>query len=390
MARRRRIFRRKRKSGAGDAGPEQEERTEGRSRADTGEILDRLGDNMPERDPAPTVVVSRSSEEPEPEPDEEHDDTTERIRIAADEAVRAAEERSLDEILALEKDVESARSEAGELREQLEEAERRAAEAESRADEARARPPEPEPAAIDVESPGAAERLAAALSARDRELEEERRSKTEAIERADRRLAEIEEQARAAAERIDAAEQRLADDAEGLRADAEERVRRQAEEADRRADEGIAKAEEAVAAAEQRAGRETEERIRSEEQERARAEAQRLESEVRSAAADWLRKQTKALRREGRREAETKLETELAAARRQLAATRKELEREREQGFRGVEGRLDKVQEQAGDAEQSARSAAISDTHEWKAAGLQEPPNSTQDDEPEDQPKPGQ
>jgi len=319
MARRRRIFRRKPKSGRGNAGPE-EQRTEGRSRADTGEVLDRLGYNLPDRDPAPTVAVTRSSEEAEPEPDGELGDTTERIRVAADEAVRAAEERALDEILALEKDVERARSEAGALRERLEEAERRATEAESRADEARARPPEPY--AIDVESPGAAERLAAALSARDRELEEERQSRTETLERADRRLAEIEAQARAAAEGIDAAEQRLADEAERLRDDAEERVRRHAEEADRRADERIAKAEEAVAAAEQRAGKETEERIRAAEQERARAEAQRLESEARSGAADWLRKQTKALRREGQREAETRLEAELEAARRQLAAAR--------------------------------------------------------------------
>ena len=246
MARRRRIFRRKRKSGTGDAGPE---------------------------------VVTRSSEAPEPDPDGEIDDV--------DEAVRAAEKRSLEEILALEKDVERAKSEAGALRERLEEAERRATEAESRADEARAHPPEPEPYAIDVESPGAAERLAAALGARDRELEEERRSRTEAIERADRRLAEIEAQARAAAEGIDAAERRLADEAERLRA-----------------------------------GKETEERIRAADQERARAEAQRLESEARSGAADWLRKQTKALRREGQREAETKLEAELDAARRQLAAAR--------------------------------------------------------------------
>jgi chemosensory pili system protein ChpA (sensor histidine kinase/response regulator) len=369
MAWRRRIFRRKRKSDTGEAGPEQEERTEGRSRADTGELLDRLGYDMPERDPAPTVVVRRSSEGA----GEELDDTTGRVRTAADEAVRAAEDRALDEILALERDVERAKSEAGELRERLEQAERRAAEAESlaaeaesRADEARARPPEP--AAIDVESPGAAERLAAALSARDRELEEERRSRTAAIERADRRLAEIEAQARAAAEGIDAAEQRLADEAERLRADAEERVRRKGDEADRRADERIAQAEEAVAASERRATRETEERIRAEE--RARAEAQRLESEARSAAADWLRKRTKALRREGQREAETRLDAELEAARRQLAAARAELERRRGSG----------------------RSAAISDTHEWKAGGLQEPPESKRNDEreAEDQSKPGQ
>jgi hypothetical protein len=56
------------------------------------------------------------------------DETSERIRIAAESAAEAAEERAVEEILALERDVERAREEAESLRERVAEAEQRAAE----------------------------------------------------------------------------------------------------------------------------------------------------------------------------------------------------------------------------------------------------------------------
>ena len=71
------------------------------------------------------------------------DDVAERIRLAAQSAAQRAEERAIDEILALEQDLERAKDEAaGELESiegRLSEAERRASEAERRAEEAERR-----------------------------------------------------------------------------------------------------------------------------------------------------------------------------------------------------------------------------------------------------------
>jgi DNA uptake protein ComE-like DNA-binding protein len=248
-------------------------------------------------------------------------DTEERVRLAAE----AAEERMVDEVLALEKDVEHARQEADELRRELE----------------RVRElPKDWP-------PGDAGRLATELRAREEELEQERLAKAELIERNDRRLKEIEAQALAAAERVSEAERRLLDETERLRADAEARIARKAEEARREIEE---EAGQRTVESERRA-------LAAEEQlEAIQADAAKRSSEMRAAAADWLRGRAEALRREGE------------------ARAREKTERERELRHRDVEDRIGEVTERAGAAEKTARDTAISETHEWTAGALQEAP----------------
>lgn len=128
----------------------------------------------------------------------------------------------------------------------------------------------------------AEDRFAETLDERERELEREREEKAEIVEASDRRLAEIEARAEETAKRIAVAGQRLADEAERLQTEAADHVER--------------------------------------ERERVRVEATAAAAEARAAAADWLRGQTKALRKEG----QSGLEDELATAKRRIA----ELERE--------------------------------------------------------------
>jgi DNA uptake protein ComE-like DNA-binding protein len=224
-------------------------------------------------------------------------DTEERVRLAAE----AAEERMVDEVLALEKDVERARHEADELRSEL--------------DRARELPKD--------WPTGDAGRLAKELRAREEELEQERLAKAELIERNDTRLKEIEAQAQAAAERVSAAERQLREETERLRADAEARIARKTEEARREIEE---EAGERVVESERRA-------LAAEEQlETIQADANKRSSEMRAAAADWLRGRAEALRREGEARA------------------------------------------RGGAAEKTARDTAISETHRWTAGALQEAP----------------
>jgi DNA uptake protein ComE-like DNA-binding protein len=248
-------------------------------------------------------------------------DTEERVRLAAE----AAEERMVDEVLALEKDVENARQEADELRSELE----------------RVRElPEDRP-------PGDAGRLAKELRAREEELEQERLAKAELIERNDRRLKEIEAQALAAAERVSEAERRLLEETERLSADAEARIARKAEEARREIEE---EAGQRAVESERRA-------LAAEEQlEAIQADAAKRSSEMRAAAADWLRGRAEALRREGE------------------ARAREKIERERELRHSDAEDQIGEVTERAGAAQKTARDTAISDTHEWTAGALQEAP----------------
>jgi DNA uptake protein ComE-like DNA-binding protein len=248
-------------------------------------------------------------------------DTEERVRLAAE----AAEERMVDEVLALEKDVERAREEADELRSELE----------------RARElPKDWP-------PGDAGRLAKELRAREEELEQERLAKAELIERNDSRLKEIEAQAQGAAERVSTAERQLREETERLRAEAEARIAKKTEESRREIEE--------------RAGQraiESERRAHAAEEQLAaiQADAAKRSSELRAAAADWLRGRAEALRQEGE------------------ARAREKIERERELRHRDVEGRIGEVTEGAGAAEKTPRDTAISETHEWTAGALQEAP----------------
>ena len=229
-------------------------------------------------------------------------DTEERMRLAAE----AAEERMVDEVLALEKDVEHARQEADELRSELE----------------RVRElPKDWP-------PGDAGRLATELRAREEELEQERLATAELIERNDRRLKEIEAQAQAAAERVSAAERQFREETERLRADAEARIAQKAEEARREIEEEAGQR----AVESERRALAAEERL-----EAIQADAAKRSSEMRAAAADWLRGRAEELRREGE------------------IRSREEIER-------------------AGAAEKTARDTAISEAHEWTAGALQEAP----------------
>jgi hypothetical protein len=159
-------------------------------------------------------------------------DTQERIRVAAADAADAAEQRAIEEILALEEALESAKTEAGtkleELRLRLAESEERASAAERDAQDARtklkelrATPPPGESGSARTTEEDHEARLAAELRARTEELEREREEKTRLIEETDRRLAEIEERAVEAAQRVAAAEADLAQEAERLRAEAE-------------------------------------------------------------------------------------------------------------------------------------------------------------------------
>jgi DNA uptake protein ComE-like DNA-binding protein len=248
-------------------------------------------------------------------------DTEERVRLAAE----AAEERMVDEVLALEKDVERARQEADELRSEVE----------------RARElPKDWP-------PGDAGRLAKELRAREEELEQERLAKAELIERNDGRLKEIEAQAQGAAERVSTAERQLREETERLRADAEARIAKKTEEARREIEEETGQR----AIESERRAHAAEEQL-----EAIQADAAKRSSEMRAAAADWLRGRAEALRREGE------------------ARAREKIERERELRHRDVEGRIGEVTEGAGAAEKTPRDTAISETHEWTAGALQEAP----------------
>ena len=247
-------------------------------------------------------------------------DTEERVRLAAE----AAEERMVDEVLALEKDVERARQEADELRSELE----------------RSRElPKDWP-------PGDAGRLAKELRAREDELEQERLAKAELIERNDRRLKEIEAQAVSAAERVGDAERQLLEETERLSADAEARIAQKTEEARREIEE---EAGQRAVESERRA------LVAEEQLEAIQADSAKRSSEMRAAAADWLRGRADALRQEGE------------------ARAREEIEREREPR-QEVEDRIGEVTERPGAAEKTARDTAISDTHEWTAGALQEAP----------------
>jgi DNA uptake protein ComE-like DNA-binding protein len=248
-------------------------------------------------------------------------DTEERVRLAAE----AAEERMVDEVLALEKDVERARQEADELRSELE----------------RARElPKDWP-------PGDAGRLAKELRAREEELEQERLAKAELIERNDSRLKEIEAQAQGAAERVSIAERQLREETERLRAEAEARIAKRTEEARREIEER---------AGQRAIGSERRAHAAEEQLEAIQADAAKRSSEMRAAAADWLRGRAEALRQEGE------------------ARAREKIERERELRHRDVEGRIGEVTEGAGAAEKTPRDTAISETHEWTAGALQEAP----------------
>jgi uncharacterized protein YdcH (DUF465 family) len=174
-------------------------------------------------------------------------------------------------------------------------------------------------AEVAVARKAAEERFSELLGERERELQEERESHAKAIASSHERLDRIESQAAEAAERVSAAERGLEKEKVELReesqrqlevateqaravaeAAAEERIRDRKEELD----DAVAAARQAernvdakVAAAEERA-REAEERAKGLE-----GEAAAAISEVRQAAADWLRDQTKAIRAKAERAA---------------------------------------------------------------------------------------
>ena len=117
---------------------------------------------------------------------------------------------------------------------------------------------------------------------REREIERERLAASEAAEEAKRRLTEIATQIEAAGERVKGAEARLREESARLRQEVERRVEQEAERIRAAAQEKleIELAEEAA---------------------RAHLDA---EVDARSAAAEWLRSQRKAIEREATREAE--------------------------------------------------------------------------------------
>lgn len=172
----------------------------------------------------------------------------ERVRAAARRATEAAEQRAMDEILALERDLETARSESRQeldaAQALLAEAERRAAEAEEALARLRSEPAatteaadDPERIRLEAEDRARAaaagwlrkqlelareesdERLAEAVDAARTEAETRADAEIARVnQRSDQRLQEIEQRALAAAERFAAAEEKLAREAERLKA----------------------------------------------------------------------------------------------------------------------------------------------------------------------------
>ncbi len=165
----------------------------------------------------------------------------------------------------------------------------------------------------------AEERFAELLGKRERELQSEREDKATAIEQSHERLDEIEGQAVEAAERVSAAEQNLEVEKLRLQEESAAQLEIAVTQAQAVADQNVAERmrdreeelTDAIAAAVrseqevQAKVAEAEERARKSE-ERARAvevEAAATISEVRQAAADWLREQTKSVRAEAERAA---------------------------------------------------------------------------------------
>jgi colicin import membrane protein len=188
---------------------------------------------------------------PAPAPPTRRGDTQERIRVAAADAADAAEQRAIEEILALEEALKSAKAEAGtklsELQQRLAESEERASAAErdaqaahARVKELRAAPPPGESTSGRITHGNHEARLAAELRLRTEELEREREEKTRLIEESDRRLAEIEERAADAAQRVAAAEAELAQEAERLRTEAERVIAGAGEGAEMSAEDRVA------------------------------------------------------------------------------------------------------------------------------------------------------
>jgi len=174
-------------------------------------------------------------------------------------------------------------------------------------------------AEVAVARKAAEERFTQLLSVRERELQSERESKAEAIERSHDRLASIERQAVDAAERVAIAEQELETEKVRLqeqsaadlevaidqaKAVAEETVSERLRDRKEELDDALA----ATVRAEKDAQGKVDEADRRAEaaDERAKAveaEAAAAISDVRQAAADWIRGQTAALREEAVREA---------------------------------------------------------------------------------------
>jgi hypothetical protein len=175
-------------------------------------------------------------------------------------------------------------------------------------------------AEVSVARKAAEDRFTELLSSREKDLEEEREEKSAAIERSHERLSQIERQAIAAAERVGVAEQELEAEKVRLREESAAQLEVAIEQAKAVAEQASAERmrdreeelDDAIAAAEQ-AEREAQSKVEeakrqaAESEERSRAveaEAAATISEVRQAAADWLRDQTKALRTEGSGDAE--------------------------------------------------------------------------------------
>jgi hypothetical protein len=197
------------------------------------EIIRRDRDSEGEESAEPTAGGSGPA--PAPASPTRRGDTQERIRVAAADAADAAEQRAIEEILALEDALKCAKAEAGtklsELQQRLAESEERASAAERAAQaahaklkELRATPPPGESGSGPITHEDHEARLAAELRLRTEELEQEREEKTRLIEKTDRQLAEIEERAADAAQRVAAAEADLAQEAERLRTEAERAI----------------------------------------------------------------------------------------------------------------------------------------------------------------------
>ena len=345
-----------------------------------------------EREPETKRVQTRPPEPPapaaEPVPPA---DTNERIRAAELAAAQAVEQQAVEEINALEEDLERAKREGEarveELEARLREAERRASEAEERAavapDAAQALEEQARSGAanwlreqvrqiersadkrvkaaakdggghekldervrdaeerteleVTAARNAAHERYAAELRAREEELDAEREDKARIIESADRRLQEIEQRALAATDRVAAAEQELADEADRLRADQEKRIEAEAEKArtaaTKAADERV---EREVAAAIATSETEARETLRSREQELIR-ERSAIEGELAATKRRLDEAHERAVAAE-RRATEVEIEA------------RREIERERETRFQEIEGRIGQVVERAGSA----------------------------------------
>jgi competence ComEA-like helix-hairpin-helix protein len=306
----------------------------------------------PRPPPRPTPVVrpvlgaedAPVADEPPSAPAEQatNGERDEQLKQAVDTARRQAEERATAEIMALEEDLERERERAAKS---LEEVQRRVDEAARRRVEG-------------AESKLAEEQTRLRNEAGERLDDEMRRLQEESDAKIQEALSKVVADTKACMEKQ--AERRLSEQQEALRAEAEERVRVTGEtvraETERDAQgqlDGLRKELEEVRASRDAEVQEAERRAEGAEAKATAADQASVDAEVgaKTAAADWLRGQTRAIEREAERAAKESV----AAVRREAAQAKRDAEQRAERSIAEREHKLAAELEEAARALKDAR-----------------------------------